>query len=195
MKKKKYIKNSGFTLVETLVAVSIFTLSILALMSVLTSGISNTGYAKKKMIAAYLAQEGMEYVRNVRDTYVLYSANSQAGWTAFNSKLTVASASCQLPSGCFIDDTGVSYSDQTSPIADLAFWACPSPSCALSVLLYNSATGRYNYSTGTDSGYKRKIKITQISANETIFFSIVSWTQGSGAYSITFSESLFNWVE
>jgi Tfp pilus assembly protein PilV len=79
-------KNKGFTLVETLVAVSIFSMSILGLLSILASGISNTNYAKKKIMAGYLAQEGIEYVRNMRDTSVLYNVSgSQAGWDAFKA--------------------------------------------------------------------------------------------------------------
>lgn len=73
--------NKGFTLVETLVAISIFTASILGLISVLASGISNVGYAKKKIMATYLAQEGIEYARNIRDTHVLYEGVS--GWNNF----------------------------------------------------------------------------------------------------------------
>lgn len=82
--KQKNKKNKAFTLVETLVAISIFTMSILGLMSVLASGISNTNYAKQKMAATYLAQEGIEYVRNMRDNYVLYNTDgSQIGWFDF----------------------------------------------------------------------------------------------------------------
>jgi len=74
----------GFTLVETLVAISIFTMSILALLVILTQGIANTNYAKHKITASYLAQEGIEYARNVRDTLVLYNASSsQDGWNSF----------------------------------------------------------------------------------------------------------------
>jgi Tfp pilus assembly protein PilV len=76
--------NKGFTLVETLVAISIFTMSIIALMSVLASGISNTNYAKTKITASYLAQEGIEYARNKRDTSVLYDTiSAQNGWNIF----------------------------------------------------------------------------------------------------------------
>ena len=68
---KKVNKSRGFTLVETLAAIAIFTASILAVMAVLANSISDTNYAKKKITAAYLAQEGIEYVRNMRDSYIL----------------------------------------------------------------------------------------------------------------------------
>ena len=65
MRKLLKQKNTGFTLVETLVAISIFTISILGMLSVLASSIANTTYAKQKMVATYLAQEGIEYIRNI----------------------------------------------------------------------------------------------------------------------------------
>ena len=70
---------TGFTLVETLVALSIFTMSILGLMSVLSQGMSDTTYVKRKNIATYLAQEGIEYIRNIRYTYVRYYASGPIG--------------------------------------------------------------------------------------------------------------------
>ncbi|MDD5721147.1 MAG: hypothetical protein PHT16_01715 [Candidatus Pacebacteria bacterium] len=80
----KKSRNIGFTLVETLVSISIFTMSILGLMSILASGISDVNYAKQKMTAEYLAQEGIEYVRNMRDTDVLYDTDgAQVGWNKF----------------------------------------------------------------------------------------------------------------
>jgi prepilin-type N-terminal cleavage/methylation domain-containing protein len=141
--KKLFLKQKGFTLVETLVAVSIFSISILGLLAVLTQGISDTGYAKKKMMAGYLAQEGIEYVRNMRDTSVLYNATSpQAGWDAFKA-------------------ANIQY-----PITDPSF-----------------------------SGLTRNIVMTSINLNEVTISSTVSWTQGSGVRSVTFSENLYNWIE
>lgn len=137
--------SKGFTLVETLVAISIFTTSILGLMAVLSSGISSTNYAKKKMTATYLAQEGIEYARNLRDTAVLYdSTSAQNGWDTFiGNPLDLSS----LPS--------------------------------------------------SDSNFPRTISMARLSrtTDEVQITSTVTWTQGSGTYSISFSENLFNWIE
>ncbi|MEK7471530.1 MAG: prepilin-type N-terminal cleavage/methylation domain-containing protein, partial [Patescibacteria group bacterium] len=90
-------KNTAFTLVETLVAISIFTMSILGLMSILGSGISNTTYTKQKMTAIYLAQEGIEYARNNRDTAVLYNAGgAQVGWNTYTAIPLPKSISCPV---------------------------------------------------------------------------------------------------
>lgn len=194
MKNLYYKKNktSAFTLVETLVAVSIFSISILGLLSVLATGISDTTYAKNKMIAAYLAQEGTEYMRNVRDTYMLYGVTGQAGWDAFAGRMTAGGASCQGANGCYFSDQSVSYSDATQPIIDIVLTAC---GATCPYLLYDATTGKYGYVSGTATGFTRKIRYTAINANESKVFSTVYWTQGSGSYQMTFSESLFNWVE
>lgn len=86
-KNRKNIRATGFTLVETLVGLLIFTVAVVALMSVLGSGISTTTYAKQKLAAQFLAQEGIECVRNVRDTNVLYnpSGSLAGGWNVFKS--------------------------------------------------------------------------------------------------------------
>jgi prepilin-type N-terminal cleavage/methylation domain-containing protein len=76
-------RSRGFTLVETLIAISIFSVVIITMMSFLSQNISNTGYAKKKIIAGYLVQEGIEYVRNMRDNAVLYTGGGN--WTSFRN--------------------------------------------------------------------------------------------------------------
>ena len=57
--KIKYSKeqsNKGFTLIEVLVAVSIFSISITALMLVLGKGIADISVARNKLVANYLVK-------------------------------------------------------------------------------------------------------------------------------------------
>lgn len=183
--KKINFKNKGFTLVETLVSISIFTVSLLAVISVLTQGIANTTYIKTKLTATYLAQEGIEYMRNMRDTYALYdSTSAQHGWDTFNTHVSP----CQN-NGCSFGD--LTYSDpqaiktmQLNPCAS----TCPN-------LLYDNSNGKYG-SVGTTSPFIRKVVVTPVAGgNEIKVTSTVYWTQGSGSYNVVFSEDLFNWIE
>lgn len=193
MKKMSRQKNRGFTLIETLVAISIFSVSILAMMAVLADGISDTNYVKKKIIATYLAQEGIEYMRNMRDTFVLYDPTSPAtGFlNGFNS--TFANIGCGNANGCYFDDRNVNYGTQDRPIALQTLVTACGASCP--PLLYDNTTGKYGYVSGANSDFIRKVKVNQINADEIKISSTVFWTQGSGNYSVTLSENLFNWVE
>ena len=56
---KKNNKNSGFTLVETLVAVAILSIAILATFSAVQNGLQDSGISKERITAFWLAQEGM----------------------------------------------------------------------------------------------------------------------------------------
>lgn len=172
---------SGFTLVETLVAISIFSLSILGLMSVLSQGIADINYAKQRMTAEYLAQEGIEYLRNMRDTYTLYDPESgQEGWDAFRAKLAPCVA------------TTCGFDVLVAPLDAAAVFQCPPENCDL--YLNN---GGYNTSIygGARSGFRRRIQIVQTSLDEIAIYASVDWAQGSGAKEVRFYESLFNWVQ
>lgn len=187
--KQKNKNNSGFTLVETLVAISIFSVSIVALMSVLANGISDTNYAKDKRIATFLAEEGIEYVRNIRDTYVNYSDTPDIGWTNF---LTKAQLKCK--DGCSFNDSLGSF-DITSLEGSSAIFSACDVGCSL---FFNVITGVYSYNQllgGVNSGFVRKITINQTLNNpkEIKVTSTVSWSKGTVPYSITFSNNLSQW--
>lgn len=187
-------KERGFTLVETLVAIAIFTLAIIALMSVLGSGVSDTNYAKKKMTATYLAQEGIEYIRNMRDDYSLYEISTGHNWEEFMDKIVTA---CATSAGCYFQDADLYSSDY---MTDVSLNPCTGTAC---YLYYSSDTSRYSYdnSEGEITDFQRIIKVETGSSTapfnsgqEIKVISTVKWTQGSGNYSISFSENLFNWT-
>ena len=62
---------AAFTLIETLVAVTLLVVSVAAPMSLATQSLSSAFYARDQVTAFHLAQEAVESVRNVRDGNIL----------------------------------------------------------------------------------------------------------------------------
>ena len=71
--------NKSFTLIETITAIFILSTGILALSSLISYFISISSISSQRLIAAYLAQEGIEIVRNLRDTNLLSGKNWDYG--------------------------------------------------------------------------------------------------------------------
>jgi len=67
-------RSSGFTLIETLVAISLLTLSIVAPMALTAQSLATAYYARDQVTAFYLAQEAIEGVRALRDGQILQIA-------------------------------------------------------------------------------------------------------------------------
>ena len=65
---KKQYSIKGFTLIETLFAIVIFSLALVSLMAVVSQGIVTTKNSTNEMTAAYLNQEALEALRWWRDT-------------------------------------------------------------------------------------------------------------------------------
>ncbi|MDQ3244760.1 MAG: prepilin-type N-terminal cleavage/methylation domain-containing protein [bacterium] len=202
--KSKY--KQGLSLIETIVAISIFALSILGILVILGGGIANTNYAKNKVIASFLAEEGIETIRNIRDTYDQYSP-SPDGWVDFRDKLTVAGCSSN-PHGCYFDIqkdiNNVTYdmfaaSNRPMPITKIYFTSCPITGCI--PLLYDSSLGSYTYTSNgsytTSTGMRRTIKmeINGFNTDEIKITSIVTWVQGTQTRTVAFADIFFNWIQ
>lgn len=70
------MRTRGFTLIETLVAVSLMVIAIVAPMSLVAQSLTTAYYARDQVAAYSLAQEGIEAVRSVRDGNILVNATT-----------------------------------------------------------------------------------------------------------------------
>jgi prepilin-type N-terminal cleavage/methylation domain-containing protein len=61
----------GFTLIETMVAITILTVAVAGTFSVANSSINASSIARDQLTASYFAQEGIEMVRQARDNTYL----------------------------------------------------------------------------------------------------------------------------
>jgi type II secretory pathway pseudopilin PulG len=73
---KKIKLDRGFTLLEALVAVSILMVAVVAPITISQKGLSSAVYTKNYMLASYLAQDAMEYIKNQRDFITINDENS-----------------------------------------------------------------------------------------------------------------------
>jgi type II secretory pathway pseudopilin PulG len=177
-------KTSGaFTLVEAMVAISILAISVTAPLIIAQKGIGSAIYAKDQITAFYLAQEAVEYIRNMRDTNRITGASS---W------LNGLSLCLETGAGerCTID---AQYTDPfTSPDA---IKSCPSGLCP--VLLFDSTNILYGYGSGwTPTKFTRTVYVdNRTSSKEAAISVTISWNTNlfSPTRTFTIKEYIFNY--
>ncbi len=70
---------TGFTLLEMIFAITIISVGVLGVYNGMSFAIANTQKAREYFMGAYLAQEGIEIVKNMRDTNWVVSAPWDSG--------------------------------------------------------------------------------------------------------------------
>lgn len=176
---------AGFSLVETLVAIFILSVSVVAPLTLAQKGLNSSIYGRDQVTAFYLSQEAIEYVRNVRDS------NGLAGMDWLSGL-----------SNCLNRECGI---DTTAPNGQQVI------SCTIGhrgcSLTFNPSTGIYgerregngNPMLGwQDSIFTRTVKITLSSVggnnlDEANVVSTLTWNTGNIQRNFSVSEKIFNW--
>lgn len=171
----------GLTLLEVIIAIFLITVGVLGALALITRTISVIGISTQKAIASYLAQEGIEVIRNIRDTnWLEYKTDITNPW---NEGLTGCSG------GCIADYTHSEELDPNLPAYTGQF-------------LNIDTDSFYSYDTTspfTPTKFKRKITITQPAtadcpAGDCLNVSVlVEWQEKGKTYSVPAQENLYNW--
>ncbi|MDD5152735.1 MAG: type II secretion system protein [Candidatus Pacebacteria bacterium] len=166
-------QSKGFTLLETLIAISILLVAVIGPMTLLGGALNKIYYARDEMIAVNLAQEGIESVRQIRDTNMLVrGSESPTPTTPWDRNLA---------SGDYIVDIGNLIS-------------CPSCGAGGDPVVFDSPRGLYRQGTsGLSTSFSRKVNISG-SGDERTITATVTWNTGSTPGSIVISNSLLKWV-
>jgi prepilin-type N-terminal cleavage/methylation domain-containing protein len=169
-------KQSGFTLVETLVAITILLIVIIGPMNILTSTTRSTSFASEQVVAFFLAQEGVELIQLERDNQLLAdfaAGNTGQIWDGFTD--TSASGNlehCFAANGCGVvgDNAGNAISVIPCNSVD---------DCRLYLDSVSSDRARYSHdSDDSPTPYTRVIRLVQ-NGDEVQVVSEVTWRTGS----------------
>ena len=184
---------------ETVIALAVITAAVVGPVYLITKGLFSSSLSKNKLIASNLAQEGIETVRAVRENNIICNfliADPATPW----SWLADSSGSGSLVgSGRVIDSTqfdtitcaGKTLSNpQVRNTAD----------CAATPLKLD-ASGRYNYASGSTTGFKRCVNIAQpgsaegaIPAADIADLNVtVYWDERGRARNFNVKERVYNW--
>jgi len=153
----------GFTLFETIIAIGLILVGLVAALTLVTTSLFYSSNIQNCLIAANLAAEGIEVIRNIRDNNWLQD----------------------IPWDSWLVDNGdyqVAYNSTTHLSA---YYGQP--------ILFDQATNLYSYDSGVATPFVRKISITNLSDNEIKITSTVTWRSRGISHESSAEDRLFNW--
>ena len=158
--------NKGFSLIEVIVSIAVITTALVTAMALISFSVSSIGLSKSKIIATNLAQEGLEIIRNIRDSNWLSYKRSPENWR----------------DGLGIGDYRVQYNQ----LGLLGFSSTP---------LRIDSNGFYRYDADTDTLFYRKIIIDHIGDNQIKAIAEITWQKKGKRHTIQVEDRLYNWLE
>lgn len=158
--------NKGFTLLEVLIGVFIMVLGIGGVFALVRQNSASAVNIGSKLQASFLAQEGIEITRNIRDTNFLKIHSGQV--IAWNAGLTGCQAGCEAD----YNDASLAANDRF-------------------LLLLDNV---YSYDSGDETPFKRKVYVAAQGTDALQITSRVSWQEKGIPYDVESSTLLYNWL-
>jgi len=177
------MNHRAFTLIETLVAIAVLMIAIVGPYSIANTAIVASRTTQNELIASYLAQEPIEFVRTVRDMNFSVRISGENPYQQPFSYLDAC-----VNQTCVIDSK--SYYINTCPMYGGAY-VCPP--------LYKDENGLYNQQeSGEETIFTRSVQITDnvsyMYTHEATVTTTVSWSEHGVPRSYTLEETLYDWL-
>jgi len=174
MRNNKLKLKKAFTLIETLVAITILSAAVAGPMVLAIKNVGTASVSQDQLVAFYLGQEVIEYVRNVRDTNILEESSD---WL---DRLDVCKTN-----GCYID-----VLNETGPVTDCGTGGC------VNRLKFDKDTGKYNYASDEETIFTRTVKIENpvgTNSDEAQINVSVKWNGKYGEKIMNLQDNIYNW--
>jgi len=150
---------------EVIISVAVITTAIVASISLISYSVSSIVSNQNKMIAIHLAQEGIEIVKNIRDTNWLLDKRGELNWRD------------GLDEG--------NYRVQYNQVSLLSF---------SNTSLKINSNNIYQYSSGSRTPFYRRISIVHISNEQIKVVCEITWQEKARNKSVQLESRLYNWL-
>jgi len=167
----------SFTLMEVILAIFILTVGITAAYALVQQTLISASIIQSKLTAAYLVQEGIEIVKNIRDS----------NWLAQRTDPLIS-----WDEGLPVGDWEIDYKNQILPYSTAGHF--------LNLDSDLDSAGFYSYSPGLATPFKRKISIsekTDLTGDEIpekMKVEVeVSWQERGRTHSLQAFQYLYSW--
>jgi len=177
MNHKKPKNSKGFTIVEALLATFVITVGVVGVLAVVNQTTAFTQVTSSRLTAIYLAQEGIEIVKNIRDTNFLKVHKGLLAEDQWVQGLTGCEGGCEAD-----------YTDSTLSAGDRYF---------------KIEGGFYKYSvSGTETSFKRKITVFDLVdltdppddiIDQMKVLVEVSWEERGRTHQVAAQENVYKW--
>ncbi|OGZ18668.1 MAG: hypothetical protein A2175_00015 [Candidatus Nealsonbacteria bacterium RBG_13_42_11] len=169
------LKNKSFTLLEVILAISVLTLAVGGSFGLLQQTLLAASLASSKLTATYLAQEGIEIVRNIRDNNWLLQEVDESGNVSWKAGLIVESNPVNYYEAIYDSPSLILLSGDTKN-------------------LYINNDGFYSYDeNGTKTKFKRIITIEDNGDYLNVAVKVEWQERIGGIQNIEARELLYNW--
>lgn len=194
---------NGFTLLETLVAIAVMFAALTGPVTLVMNSFVSFKFAKNKLIAAYLAEEGLELIRAVRENNKICQALGESRWDWGSS----GTSPPLLKNGLSwrVDATKINYVSCDGVTIEYPNLINPCILTDRNHRLKVNPNGFYGYS-GTDSIFTRCVNVTQPTEDEILptgniipredildVISTVQWQEFGRTKTFELRERLYNW--
>ena len=164
------MKNKGFSLIEVITSIFILTVGVGGAFSLIYQTLSAVYSVRSELTDSFLAQEGIEVVKNLRDNAWLESRAATS--TSWLSNLSEVGGDYELD-----------YSTQYLSQADN------------STYMKIDSSGLMNYSSGDLTTFIRSVSLSNVSTSTVNVVITVEWQAGGKSHTLEIVEDITNWYE
>lgn len=194
-KNPQILKQGGFTLLETLIALLLLVMVLNPAFTLLSNSLLGSKYAKNQMTADYLLQEVVDFIRNDRDSFT----QNNKDWDGFVKKYGLVDGGIgkTIKSSCVIETSPLNNVVDCQTIPDNSESSIPP-----TTLYYDKSsvyggyyTTKSNIANATPTIFKREVLMTLLEGDEVDISVTVTWSDGFSEKKRTLYSSLLNWQQ